>query len=106
MSPFVTNTPETHGKQFVDMETSADHDDCASASSVSIAGCNLFSYTNDWSPKNAVTSSGAELPAAINVAPATSWVNPRPEREHKETSRTHNIWHAAFKVIEKDNDAR
>lgn len=34
-------------------------------------------------PRKAVTSSGAELPAAINVAPATSCDNPRPERGPK-----------------------
>lgn len=48
--------------------------------------CNNF-YTNAWLPKKAVTSSGAELPAAMNVAPATSWDNPRPERE---TPRKHD----------------
>lgn len=34
---------------------------------------------NEWLlPRKAVTSSGAELPAAMKVAPATSWERPRP----------------------------
>lgn len=32
-------------------------------------------------PRNAVTSSGAELPAAMKVAPATSCESPRPETQ-------------------------
>lgn len=36
-------------------------------------------YKKQYLPRKAVTNSGAELPAAIKVAPATSWDNPRAE---------------------------
>lgn len=50
-----------------------------------------------WLPRKAVTSSGAELPAAINVAPATSWDRPRPERD---TPRIRDNLHGVDKIIE------
>lgn len=39
----------------------------------------------NYLPRNAVTSSGAELPAAINVAPATSCESPRPVKLQRGT---------------------
>lgn len=74
------------------LPSSQTHLTWAQSTSEARRNCNCCGYTDEWGlPRKAVTSSGAELPAAINVAPATSWDNPSPVsvNGHKHTKSKH-----------------